>query len=66
MGVDFDIVQKSGAWYSYDEAKIAQGRDAAKKFLLDNPEVADEIEQKIIAKISASRVKVPATINDEE
>ncbi|MEL6654840.1 MAG: recombinase RecA [Bacteroidota bacterium] len=47
LGVDQDIIQKSGAWYAYNEAKIAQGREAAKQFLRDNPEVALEIEQKI-------------------
>ncbi len=51
LGVDQDVIQKSGAWYSYGEAKIAQGREAAKQFLDDNPEVALEIEQKIKAKI---------------
>ena len=44
LGVDHDIIKKSGAWYSYDGAKIAQGREAAKRFLSDNPEVAAEIE----------------------
>lgn len=52
LGVDHDIIQKSGAWYAYDDAKIAQGRDAAKQFLLDNPEVAEEIEKKVKAKIA--------------
>lgn len=52
LGVDHDIIQKSGAWYAYDDAKIAQGRDAAKQFLLDNPEVALEIEKKVKAKIA--------------
>jgi recombination protein RecA len=47
LGVDYDIVKKSGAWYSYDEAKIAQGREGAKVFLKDNPEVAAEIEAKV-------------------
>ena len=47
LGVDQDIIQKSGAWYAYNEAKIAQGREAAKQFLRDNPEVALEIEEKI-------------------
>ena len=47
LAVDYDVIKKSGAWYSYDDAKIAQGRDAAKRFLRDNPEVADEIEQKV-------------------
>lgn len=51
IGAELDIIQKSGAWYSYNGAKIAQGRDAAKKFLLDNPELSDEIEKKIKAKI---------------
>lgn len=47
IGVDMDIIKKSGAWYSYEEAKIAQGREAAKQFLDDNPGVAAEIEHKI-------------------
>ncbi len=47
LGVDNDILQKSGAWYSYDGAKIAQGREAAKQFLQDNPELALEMETKI-------------------
>ena len=57
MGVDFDIIGKSGSWYSYDDSKIAQGRDAAKQFLMDNPEVADEIEAKIRAKLATVKVK---------
>ncbi len=57
IGSDMDIIQKSGAWYSYNGAKIAQGRDAAKNFLQDNPEVALELEQKIKEKISAGAVK---------
>jgi len=51
IGSDLDILQKSGAWYSYEGTKIAQGREAAKQFLHDNPEVAKEIEQKIKDKI---------------
>jgi len=51
LGVDHDVIQKSGAWYSYDDAKIAQGREAAKQFLMDNPELAVEMEKKIKAKI---------------
>jgi recombination protein RecA len=51
IGVDNDIIGKSGSWYSYDGSKIAQGREAAKIFLEDNPEVAFEIEQKIKAAI---------------
>ncbi len=52
LGVDQDIIQKSGAWYSYDSAKIAQGREAAKQFMMDNPEVALEIEKKVKNKIT--------------
>ena len=51
LGVDQDIITKSGAWYGYDDAKIAQGREAAKQFMLDNPEVADTIEAAIKAKL---------------
>ena len=51
IGVDMDIIQKSGAWYSYSGAKIAQGRESAKLFLQDNPEVAREIEHKIKVKL---------------
>lgn len=61
MGVDFGIINKSGAWYAYDGAKIAQGRDAGKQFLTDNPEVAKEIEAKIKDKIASNQVKIPAT-----
>ena len=44
LGVDLEVIKKSGSWYSYNDTKIAQGRDSAKQFLLDNPEVANEIE----------------------
>lgn len=47
MGVELNILDKSGAWYGYGGAKIAQGREAAKQFMEDNPEVAAEIETKI-------------------
>jgi recombination protein RecA len=57
LGVDHDIIQKSGSWYSYDNAKIAQGREAAKQFFRDNPEVALEIEAKIKAKITGVPIK---------
>jgi recombination protein RecA len=47
LGVQYDLIEKSGSWYAYDGTKIAQGRDAAKQFLEDNPEVASEIEGKL-------------------
>ncbi len=51
IGVDLDVIGKSGAWYSYGGTKIAQGRESAKSFLVDNPEVCLEIEAKIKAKL---------------
>ena len=47
VGVEKGIVQKSGSWYSYDESKLGQGRDAVKELLKDNPELAEELEEKI-------------------
>ena len=47
LGVDFNIINKAGSWFSYGETKIGQGRDAVKQMLLDNPQLADEIEAKI-------------------
>ena len=47
MGVELGILQKSGSWFSYNDSKIGQGRDAVKQFLQDNPEVADTIEARI-------------------
>ncbi len=47
LGVEFDIIKKSGSWFSYNENKLAQGRDAVKRLLADNPELADEIDAKI-------------------
>jgi len=68
LGVDHDVIQKSGAWYSYNSAKIAQGREAAKQFLMDNPEVAEEMEIKIKEKIlsgaSAPKMGTPTADDD--
>ena len=52
MGVELGIVQKSGSWFSYDTVKLGQGRDAVKTLFTDNPEMANEIEAKIRAKIA--------------
>ena len=49
LGVNLDVIKKSGAWFSYNDEKIGQGRENAKKFLKDNPEIADEVEQKVRA-----------------
>jgi len=47
LGVENNIIDKSGSWFAYNGSKIAQGRDAAKQYLIDHPEVKDEIEEKI-------------------
>lgn len=49
LGVQFEIVKKSGAWYSYQNTKLGQGREAAKQIIEDNPELAEELEAKIMA-----------------
>ncbi|MDB9980097.1 MAG: recombinase RecA [Flavobacteriales bacterium] len=53
LGVDFEIVKKSGSWFSYDDTKLGQGRDAVKNLLMDNPELMEELEQKIKDAIAA-------------
>ena len=47
LGVEHGILQKSGSWFSYNDTKLAQGREAVKKVILDNPELAEEIEARI-------------------
>ena len=52
LGVDFHIIKKSGSWFSYGDTKLAQGRDAVKDMLKDNPELCEELEAKIMQAIS--------------
>ena len=47
VGVDFDIIKKSGSWYSYGDTRLGQGRESAKKVLEDNPEMREEIDAKV-------------------
>lgn len=51
MGTELDVIQKSGSWYSYNNDKLGQGRDSVKQLMVDNPELANEIEGKIREKI---------------
>ena len=48
LGVEHDIIDKSGSWFSYGDTKLGQGRDSVKSILKDNPELSDEIEAKIV------------------
>ncbi|REG98851.1 recombinase RecA [Flavobacterium aquicola] len=51
LAVEFEIIKKSGSWFSYGETKLGQGRDAVKSLIKDNPELADELEEKIKTQI---------------
>lgn len=53
LGVEYEIIKKSGSWFSYGETKLGQGRDAVKSLLLDNPELMEELEGKIKEAIKA-------------
>ncbi len=56
LGIKYDFVQKSGAWFSMGETRLGQGRDAAKQFFKDNPDIADDIEAKIKAAIKEEQL----------
>ena len=68
MGVEADIVEKSGAWYSYGGERIGQGKDNAREFLKENPEMAKEIEAKIREKLGVKNAGslISETLDDEE
>ena len=65
LGVELEIIQKSGSWFSYSGNKLGQGRDSVKDLLLDNPEMMDEIEAKIRAKIKGA-TDVPLVALEEK
>lgn len=60
LGVENNIIRKSGSWFSYGETKLGQGRDAVKRILSDNPDLMDELEQKVRASLT------PADLDDQE
>ncbi|MAL80652.1 MAG: recombinase RecA [Sneathiella sp.] len=69
LGVKAEIIEKSGSWYSYDSQRIGQGREQAKLFLKENPEVAADIEQKIRANagvLSEALQGMPETDSDRD
>ena len=68
MGVDQAIIRKSGAWYTYEGDQLGQGKENARNFLRDNPDLADEIEKKIKEKLGIGPrldedVAVPAPVD---
>ena len=65
LGVEYGIIKKSGSWYSYQDNKLAQGRDATKKLMIDNPELAEDIEKQIAAKLKNGDMD-EAELNDDD
>lgn len=59
LGVELDIIDKSGSWFAYNGSKLGQGRDSVKNIIKDNPELMDELEAKIRAKISGQEEGLP-------
>ena len=57
LGADLGVIKKSGSWYSYNETKLGQGRDAAKKLVKDNPELSDELEGLIFEALKEPKEK---------
>ncbi len=66
MAVSMDIMKKNGAWFSYGETRVGQGRENTKQYLRDNPEIANEIEAKIREKIEESRNKTDGFDGEDE
>jgi recombination protein RecA len=56
FGVEHDIVKKSGAWYTYDGDQLGQGKENARKYLIERPEMSNEIERKILAALGVGKV----------
>ena len=48
LGVEYNVIKKSGSWFSYGESKLGQGRETVKQLVMDNPELAEELTQKIV------------------
>lgn len=59
LGVDFNIIKKSGSWFSYGDTKLGQGREGVRQILADNPELFEEIKGKILEAFNASTTKKP-------
>lgn len=65
IGVSNNIIKKSGSWFSYEDTKLGQGRDAAKRTIADNPELAEELEIKIMAALHGGAPKTVAPVTEE-
>jgi recombination protein RecA len=58
LGVDYNIIKKAGSWFSYNESRLGQGRDAVKQLLLDNPELMEELETRIKETVTGDKLSV--------
>ncbi|NQT18466.1 MAG: DNA recombination/repair protein RecA, partial [Planctomycetes bacterium] len=66
LGVLHGIVDKMGAWYSYGDTRLGQGRENSKAFLESTPEIADEIEQSILEKVGMPNIRSSQSLNDQQ
>jgi len=66
LGVQYNMVGKSGAWYNYGDIRLGQGRENSKQFLRDNPDLADEIEAALREELGLPPLTVPEAAAEEE
>jgi recombination protein RecA len=66
IGVEMNIIRKSGAWFYLGEDRLGQGRENVKAFLHENPSLADEIERLIRSQVLTNAVALPVTAGDED
>ena len=66
LGADFDIIEKSGSWYSYNSQRLGQGKENIKEYLKQNPELCNEIETKIREKLKNNNRLTNFAIDDED
>ena len=65
LAVKLDVIKKAGAWFSYEGERLGQGRDNVKTFLAENKEIADKIEEKVVADIKSSKISLLADDGDD-
>lgn len=66
MGVEYDMVNKAGSWYSYNDERIGQGKENARAYLLENPEMANEIDERLRAQLLPSLDELNQDIEDDQ
>ena len=63
LGVEYNVIKKSGSWFSYGENKLGQGRETVKQLIMDNPELAEELKRKIVNAINGTTEEAPTPEN---